>query len=143
MALTALGGCALLAHAVGLGAGAMLLLLVPAALVLGPARIAAEIVGTTRRRGALASALASTIRTAAEAAAALLAGAVLLKAGAVFDMIAACHVFTARIQTMTRNITPRREQLVALQFARLHAISTTLAAKLLPAPFAAAHIRAR
>ena len=143
LALAALTGCALLARAVGLGLAATVLLLVPALLVLLPARIAAEIVGTARRRGAMASALASAITTVAEAGAALMAGAALLMAGVVFDMIAACHVLTARIQTMTRNITPRREQLAALLRARLHAIATTIADRILPAPFAAAHIRAR
>ena len=142
MALTALGGCALLAHAVGLGAGAMLLLLVPAALVLGPARIAAEIVGTARKRGALVSALASAIKTAAEAGTALLAGAALLL-GTVIDMLYACVAFSAHnVLILIREITPRREQLAALLRARLHAIATTIADRILPAPFAAAHIRA-
>ncbi len=121
----------------------MLLLLVPAALVLGPARIAAEIVGTARKRGALAAVVASAVRTVAEAGAALMAGAALL-VGAVIDMLDAHRTTdaSARILILIHNITPRREQLAALQFARLHAISTTLATKLLPAPFAAAHIRA-
>jgi hypothetical protein len=142
MALTALGGCALLAHAVGLGAGAMLLLLVPGALALLPARVAAEIVGTARRRGALASALASAITTVAEAGAALMAGAALLL-GTVIDMLhARAMIVSAHTQILIREITKHGEQLAALTFDRLHAIALTLAARLLPAPRIAAHIRA-
>ena len=142
LALAALTGCALLAHAVGLGLAATALLLVPALLVLLPARIAAEIVGTARRRGVLASALASAIRTAAEAATSLLAGAALLVGGAVFDMLDARRVTDAHTEILIHDITPRSEQLTALLRARLRAIATTIAARLLPAPIAAAHIRA-
>ena len=143
LALAALTGCALLAHAVGLGLAATALLLVPALLVLLPARIAAEIVGTARRRGAMASALASAITTVAEAATSLLAGAALLVGGAVFDMLGARRVTDAHTEILIHDITPRREQLAALLRARLHAIAATLAARLLPAPITAAHIRAR
>ena len=142
LALAALTGCALLAHAVGLGLAATALLLVPALLVLLPARIAAEIVGTARRRGAMASALASAITTVAEAATSLLAGAALLVGGAVFDMLDARRVTDAHTEILIHDITPRSEQLTALLRARLHAIAATLAARILPAPIAAAHIRA-
>ena len=119
-----------------------MLLLVPAALVLLPAKIAAEIVGTARQRGAMASALASAITTVAEAGAALMAGGALLLS-TVIDMLDACMAFSAHdIQILIRDITPRREQLAALLRARLHAITTTIADRILPAPFAAAHIRA-
>ncbi len=143
LALAALTGCALLAHAVGLGMSATMLLLVPGALALLPARVAAEIVGTARQRGALASALASAITTVAEAATSLIAGAALL-VGAVIDMLDARRATdaSARILILIRNIIPRSEQLTALLRARLHAIAATLAARLLPAPRIAAHIRA-
>jgi len=48
----------------------------------------------------------------------------------------------ARAQVQIHAIIPRREQLAALQLARLRAISATLAAQLLPAPRAAALPRA-
>jgi DNA-binding NarL/FixJ family response regulator len=142
LALTALGGCALLAHMVGLGVGAMLLLLVPAALILLPARIAAEIVGTARRAGPLAALMKSAVKTVAEAGASLLAGAATLLAGAIIDMLDGRRVTDAHTQILIHDITPRREQLAALLRARLRAITSTIAARLLPAPRSAAHIRA-
>ena len=142
LALAALTGCALLAHAAGLGLTASVLLIVPAAIAIAPARIAAEIVSTARHRGALVSALASAIKTAAEAGTALLAGAALLL-GTVIDMLYACVAFSAHnVLILIREITPRREQLAALLRARLHAVTATIAARLLPAPRIAAHIRA-
>ena len=142
LALAALTGCALLARAVGLGLAATVLLLVPALLVLLPARIAAEIVGTARRRGAMASALASAIRSLGEAATSLLAGAALLL-GTVIDMLDARLAESAHnIQILISRITLRGEQLAALLLAHLRVIAATLAAQLLPAPRSAAHIRA-
>ena len=143
MALAGLALCAWMAHAIGLDARATMLLLVPAALVLLPARIVIGMMRDARRRGALAAVVASAITTVAEAATSLIAGAALL-VGAVIDMLDARRATdaSARILILIRNIIPRSEQLTALLRARLRAIATTIAARLLPAPIAAAHIRA-
>lgn len=130
------------ARAAGFDLAAALLLLVPFAIALLPARTAAGVIGTARRRGLLAAALLGTIRSAAEASATLIAGAVLrLLAPALERDASALHAAEAACIDL-RSAAVSTQDVDAQTRAQLGTIATTLSARVLPAPVAAAHIRA-
>lgn len=108
-----------------------------AALFLAPAAVVAGLARSLRREGALAVLLRGAVLTAAAAVSAILVGAAVLFAGASVEMAAARTDAGARTAILIHEITTRRERLAALLRARLRAVASTLAARLLPAPRAA------
>lgn len=130
---------AVTARAAGLDLAAALVLLLPCAIVIVPARTAAEIVWTARRRGALAAVLLGAMRSAAEAGAALLAGAVLRWLAPAVEMdVATLHAASAACIDL-RSTAVSTQHLGAQMLARRGTIATTLSARVLPAPVVAAH----
>ena len=137
IALGALG-----ARAAGFDWAAALLLLVPFAIALLPARAAAEVVGTARRRGLLATVLAGAIRSAAEASTALVAGAVLRLLAPLVELNQSVTRAAEAACINLHDAAISARGLCAQMLAQRGAIAATLSAQVLPAPRAAAHIRA-
>lgn len=142
MAMAAIAVCALGAHVVGLDLAALLILIVPAAIMLMPARTVADVVFTARRGGLLAAMLLGAIRSAAEAGAALMAGAVLRALAPVLELVAAVFCCgTSAIVSLHRAAISAQDA-GAQTRAQLGTIAATLADRVLPAPRAAALFRA-
>lgn len=130
------------ARAAGFDLAAALLLLVPFAIALLPARTAAEVVGTGRQRGLLAAALLGAIRSAAEACTALAAGAVLRLLAPLVELNLSVTRAAEAACINLHDAAISARGLCAQMLAQRGAIAATLSAQVLPAPRAAAPIRA-
>jgi transposase-like protein len=132
MALAGGVAVAAMAHAVGLGGPASLIVLVPYFLMIAPARIVAGLTAVARRAGLCAAVVIAAVRNTAEAALSIFAGAALrLLAQACARHASYQHaVRSARVPLRrARDANPR---LSAQALAARGVIAPTLAAQILP-----------
>ena len=121
----------------GFNFGAELLVLVPFALLVAPARTAALITGTARRAGLLPALLLGAVRSAGAACSELAAGSVLRLLVPLVELNLSVAALAACINLRNAAISARG--LCAQVLAQRGAIAATLSAQVLPAPRAAAH----